>query len=89
MGGLSFALFDTTDNRLIGLEYYQSDLLANSNDLFHTLEKALDSKGLNNSIFQSVKCIIDERTQVIVPEALYNPNDNDKYLNFSRHIKNS
>ena len=86
LGGLSFALFDTTDSRLIGLEYYQSDLLANSNDLFHTLEKALDAKGLNNSNFQSVKCIIDERTQVIVPEALYNTNDNDKYLNFSFNL---
>ena len=82
LGGLSFALFDTTNGRLIGLEYYQSDLLANSNDLFHTLEKALDAKGLNISIFQSVNCIIDERTVVLVPQVLYNPDNNEKYLNF-------
>ena len=85
LGGLSFALFDT-DNRLVGLEYYQSDLLSDSNDLFHTLEKALDAKGLNNSAFQSVSCIINERAATLVPEALYSPDDNDKYLNFSFNL---
>ena len=86
LGGLSFALFDTRDTRLVGMEYYQSDLLADSHDLFRTLEKALDAKGLNNSTFQSVNCIIDERTNVLVPKALYSPNDNDKWLNFSFNL---
>ena len=86
LGGLSFALFDSSENRLVGLEYYQSDLLADSNDLFRTLEKALDAKGLNNSTFQSVNCIIDERTNALVPEALYSPEDNDKWLNFSFNL---
>lgn len=86
LGGLSFALFDFTDHRLVGLEYYQSDLLADSNDLFHTLEKALDAKGLNNKAFQSVTCLIDNRTNVLVPEVLYRPEDNDKWLCFSFNL---
>ena len=61
LGGLSFALFDTTDHRLVGMEFYQSELLADSNDLFHTLEKALDAKGLNGRAFQSVTCLIKDR----------------------------
>ena len=86
LGGLSFALFDTTDNQLVGLEYYQSDLLADSNDLFRTLEKALDAKGLNNSVFQSVSCMVNERIATLVPAALYHPNDNDKWLSFSFNL---
>lgn len=86
LGGLSFALFDMTDHRLVGLEYYQSELLANSNDLFHSLEKALDAKELNNKAFQSVVCLIDDRTNVLVPEALYQPEDNDKWLGFSFNL---
>ena len=86
LGGLSFALFDTTDNRLVGLEYYQSDLLTDSNDLFRTLEKALDAKGLNNSAFQSVSCMVNERIATLVPAALYHPNDNDKWLSFSFNL---
>ena len=86
LGGLSFALFDTTDSRLIGLEYYQSDLLADSNDLFRTLEKALDAKGLNNSVFHSVSCLVNERIAALVPAALYHPDDNDKWLGFSFNL---
>jgi len=86
LGGLSFALFDTSKTRLVGLEYYQSDLLADSNDLFRTLEKALDTKGLNNSTFQSIDCIIDDRTNALVPKTLFNPADNDKWLNFSFNL---
>lgn len=83
LGGLSFALFDGTNNRLIGIESYQSDLLNSSDDLIRTLEKALDAKGLNHKKFQTVSCVIDERVNTLIPKALYNSDDNDKYLNFS------
>ena len=76
LGGLSFALFDT-DNKLVGIESYQSDLLGNSNDLLRTLEKALEAKELNNKPFQSVNCLIDERFNTIVPKALYSPDNNE------------
>ena len=86
LGGLSFVLFDITDHRLIGMEYYQSELLADSNDLFHTLEKALDARGLNNRAFQSVICLIEDRTNVLVPETLYRPEDNDKWIGFNFNL---
>ena len=82
LGGLSYALLDTKGNRLIVLECYQSDLLSDSNDLFHTLERSLETKGLNNKSFQSIICIIDERLNTLIPEALYQPEDNEKYLGF-------
>lgn len=86
LGGLSFVLFDITCHRLIGMEYYQSELLADSNDLFRTLEKALDARGLNNRAFQSVICLIEERTNVLVPETLYRPEDNDKWIGFNFNL---
>ena len=86
LGGLSFALLDTATQRLVALECYQSDLLADSDDLFRTLERALESKGLNNKTFQSVKCIMDNRYCTLVPEPLFNKDDQAKYLDFSFQI---
>lgn len=83
LGGFSIALFDTSNNALIGLEYYSSDLLVSSNDVFRALERALDAKGLSNKTFQSVSCIIDERFCTLVPESLFNEADQTKYLDFA------
>ena len=86
LGGLSFALLDTTTQRLIALECYQSELLADSDDLFRTLERALESKGLNNKAFQSVICIIDNRYCTLVPESLFNKDNQASYLDFGFQI---
>ena len=86
LGGLSFALLDTTTQRLIALECYQSDLLSDSDDLFRTLERALESKGLNNKTFQSVTCIIDNRYCTLIPEPLFNKADQASYLDFGFQI---
>ena len=42
----------------------------------------METKGLNNKSFQSIICIIDERLNTLIPEALYQPEDNEKYLGF-------
>jgi len=86
LGGLSFALLDSATNTLVALEYYQSDLLANSNDLFRTLERALEDKGLNNKTFLSVICLIDNRYCALVPAPLFNEADSAKYLDFAFQI---
>ena len=89
LGGLSFALLDTTARTLVGIEFYQSDLLTDSDDLFRTLERALESKGLNNSSFQSVTCLVDNRYCALVPEPLFNEADQAKYLDFGFQIPDS
>ena len=86
LGGLSFALLDTTTNTLVALEYYQSDLLADSNDLFRTLERALENKGLNNKAFASVTCLVDNRYCTLVPEPLFNEAEQAQYLDFAFQI---
>ena len=86
LGGLSFALLDSATQRLVALECYQSDLLADSDDLFRTLERALESKGLNNKTFQSVTCIIDNRYCTLVPESLFNKDNQASYLDFGFQI---
>lgn len=86
LGGLSYSLLDTQNNRLIALECYQSELLSNTNDLFLALERALESKKLNNSPFQSVCCISDERANMLVPKALFKNDDAETLLNFSFNL---
>ena len=89
LGGLSFALLDTVTQTLVGLEFYQSELLTDSNDLVRTLERALESKGLNNKAFQSVTCLIDNRFCTLVPEPLFNEVDQAKYLDFGFQLPKS
>ena len=86
LGGLSFALLDTKTQTLVALECYQSDLLTDSDDLFRALERALESKGLNNSSFQSVICLIDNRYATLVPNPVFNEADLAKYLDFGFQI---
>jgi len=88
LGGFSFALLDDTQKALIGLEYYQSELLNSGDDLFHALERALEAKDLNHKEFKSVTCIIDDRYNTLVPQALYNEADQGQYLDFSFQLPN-
>ena len=89
LGGLSFALLDVENNRLVALECYQSDLLTDSRDLFRTLERALESKELNNKVFQSVVGLVDNRCCTFVPMTLFNEADKTKYLEFAHQISGS
>ena len=86
LGGLSFALLDAQAQTLVALECYQSDLLADSNDLFRTLERALENKGLNNKELLSVTCLIDNRYCALIPESIFNETDQAKYLDFAFQI---
>ena len=89
LGGLSFALLDSASNTMVGLEYYQSDLLTEVADIMHTMERALEAKGLNGKDFQQVSCIVDERTYCLVPELLFDPAEKEKYLDFGFHPADS
>ena len=86
LGGLSYALLDTETHTLVALECFQSNLLADSDDLFRTLERALESKGLNNRVFQSVSCLVDNRICTLVPKPLFNEADQVKYLDFAFQV---
>lgn len=85
LGGLSFALLDDTKRQLIGLEYHQVDA-DDSNEAFQLMERALDAKDLNDKALKSITCIIDERTNLFVPETLASPENNARYLDFSFRI---
>ena len=86
LGGLSYALLDTEMHTLVALECFQSTLLADSDDLFRTLERALESKGVNNKAFQSVTCLVDNRICTLVPKPLFNEADQAKYLDFAFQV---
>ncbi len=86
LGGLSYALLDTESQTLVALECYQSDLLSDSNDLFHALERALEWKGLNNKGFLSATCLIGNRYNTLVPEPLFDETDQAKHLDFAFQI---
>ncbi len=86
LGGLSYALLDNDTHTLVALECYQSDLLADSGDLFRALERAFESKGLNNRPFLSVTCLVSNRLCTLVPEPLFDEADQAKLLDFGFQI---
>lgn len=63
LDGLSFALFDTINHKLVAWESKLSKLISDSN-------------------LDAVTLIVNERTNILVPEALYQPDDNNKLLSF-------
>ena len=89
LGGLSFVLFDTAAKRVADIELHQSDSLNNSDELFRVLEKDLKARDLNNHTFQSVTCLIDGRTNTLIPEAFYQPDNSHQLLNFNFAIPNN
>ena len=86
LGGLSYALLDTTTQTLVALECYQSDLLSDSGDLFRTLERTLEAKGLNDKGFEAVSCLSDNRLCTLVPNAVFDDDEKSKYLEFAFQI---
>lgn len=82
LGGLSFAFFDTTSNTIVGIEFYQSDLLTSGNDVFCAIERVLDSKRLGENSFQTVTCIVDDRVNTLVPKPLFDESRALQYLDF-------
>lgn len=82
LDGLSFALFDHSDNKLTFWNHCLFDGITNSEDLLTAFEKVLDNRMPDEKKPDSVKLIIGDRVNVIVPEAVYNANDSDKYLSF-------
>lgn len=88
LGGLSFVLFDTDAKRVADMELHQSDSLNNSDELFRVLEKDLGSRDLAYATLQSVTCLIDGRTNTLVPEELYRPEESEKFMGFNFNIPN-
>lgn len=89
LGGFSFALLDSKTMTIIGLECYQSDYLTDSEEVFFALEKALDAKNLNGKDFESVDCLIEGRTNTIVPSSLFDGKEASNYLDFTSQLANS
>ena len=86
LGGFSYALLDTKSQTLIALECFQSDTLTDSAELFHATERALEHKNLNSKDFESVVCLIDERTNTLVPTLLFDEKEAADHLDFAFHL---
>lgn len=87
LDGFSYALFDIVYNRLIAWDSYHHNPFTNYDDQFRAIEKAINAKELNENN-PSVTLIIDGRTNVLVPEAVYRPDDNNKLLEFNFNTAN-
>lgn len=86
LDGLSFALLDSRNHRIVALECYLSESFEDSNHFFRTLEQALEAKSMDNKTFQSVTCLIDNRFCTLVPEPLFDETESAQYLDFAFQI---
>ena len=86
LGGYSFAVFDGND--IIAIEAYRSDSFTDWLDVQTALERTLESKKMLGKPFNSVACIIDDRTSVWVPNALFDLDKAPTYLDFNFPMPN-
>lgn len=83
LDGFSYAIFDNAGGQLIGFEDFLLDSFVKKEDLFHALEKALEAKGIDSKKLKSITCLIDERTNTLVPKALFEESHAANYLDFT------
>ena len=83
LGGFSFAILDTSNRSIVGLEFYQSGTLLDSVELFGGIIKALEANDLSQRKFSSVTFIVDDRINTLVPKALFDEEASASYLDFS------
>lgn len=86
LGGFSYALLDTATHQLVGLEWHTSETPSDSDEVFRSLERTLENRGLNNKPFQAVVCLIDGRACTLVPTALFDEKAAANYLDFTSQI---
>ena len=86
LGGYSFAVFDGND--IIAIEAYRSDSFTDWLDVQTAVERTLESKKMLGKPFNSVACIIDDRTSVWVPNALFDLDKAPTYLGFNFPMPN-
>lgn len=83
LDGFCFVVHHQEENKIIGIEIYQTSETDDERVVMEALEQALDKKELLGKKFHSVRYIATDRFHTLVPHDLFKEEDCAAYLRFN------
>ena len=86
LDGFCFVLHDLEENRIVDLELYQTADNGDENVIMESLEKLLFKKGLLGKECRSVRFIVGNRFNTIVPTEVFDDKEVESYIRFNHDL---
>ena len=86
LDGFCFVIHDIEENKIIDIGMYQTSETDNENLVSEALEKALLNKGVYEKPFHSVRCIVGNRLNTLIPEELFDEEHLVTYFRFNHDL---
>ena len=86
LDGFCFLLHDIEEDKIIDIELYQTSKADDENLAMESLEKALFKKGLYEKPFHSVRFIVGNRLNTLVPDELFDDEYPEAYFRFNHEL---
>ena len=86
LDGFCLVIHDIEENKIVDVELYQTSDNGDESIILDALERAVFKKGLYERSFHSVRYIVGNRYNTLVPEALYDGQYLEAHLLFNHHL---
>ena len=86
LDGFCFVVHDIEENKIVDIELYQTSETGDENIIMDALEKAVFKKGLYEKPLHSVRFIVSNRLNTLIPEELFEKQHLESYFRFSHDL---
>lgn len=86
VSGLSFAIYHKQKNSFLGIESFVFEKVASENEIIPLLEQLLLENEWLNLQFAQVNILINNTCSTLVPGALFNEGEQERYLEFNQPV---
>ena len=86
LDGFCFVVHDFEENKIIDIELYQTSETGDENIIMEALEKVVFKKGLYEKPLHSVRFIVSNRLNTLIPEELFEKQHLESYFRFSHEL---
>ena len=86
LDGFCFVIHDIEENKIIDIELYQTSETGDETLIMETLEKTVFKKGLYEKPVHSVRYIVDNRLNTLIPEELFDEEQMESYFRFNHDL---
>ena len=86
LDGFCFVIHDREENRIIDIELYQTSETGDESLIMEALEKTIFKKGLYEKPVHSVRFIVGNRLNTLIPEELFDETQMESYFRFSHEL---
>ena len=86
LDGFCFVIHDIEENKIIDIELYQTSETGDETLIMETLEKTVFKKGLYEKPVHSVRYIVGNRLNTLIPEELFDEEQMESYFRFNHDL---